>query len=153
MTVALAVPLAVPLAVTLTVLLAAAFIVAFIVALSATLASVLTATLAYTYKPCELFDHFIKVVLPLANENEVTDGPPVELPGLPALYRLGTRAQDCIDLESKLKHAGTEFRLRATKKSEQLKDDGYGDELYEMQQTLWPVEALMDGELAIDKLF
>ena len=67
--------------VSLSVLLAAAFIVALTVALSATLAAVLTATLAATYKSCELFDHFIKVVLPLANENEVTDEPPVELPG------------------------------------------------------------------------
>ena len=116
--------------------MASAFIVALAVALSATLAAVLTATLAYTYKPCELFDHFIKVVLPLVNENEVTYKSPVELPGLPTLYRLGTRSQDCIDLESELKHASTEFRLRAMKKREQLEDDAYGDELYEMQQTL-----------------
>ena len=114
LTAALTAALAVALAVSLSVLLASAFIVALAVALSATLAAVLTATLAYTYKPCELFDHFIKVVLPLANENGVTDGPPVELPGLPTLYRLGTRAQDCIYLESELKHAiGTMSAQRA----------------------------------------
>ena len=153
MAAALTAALAVALAVSLSVLLASAFIVALAVALSAALATVLTATLAYTYKPCELFDHFIKVVLPLANENGVTDGPPVELPGLPTLYWLGTRSQDCIYLEIELKHASTEFRLRVMKKRDQLEDNEYGDELYEMHQTLWPVEALRDGDLANDKLF
>ena len=62
-------------------------------------------------------------MLPLANENGVTDGPPVELPGLPTLYRLGMLAQDCIYLESELKHASTEFRLRVMKKRDQLEDD------------------------------
>ena len=108
LTAALIVALVVGLAVSLSVLLAAAFIVALAVALSATLAAVLIPMLAYSYKPCEWFDHFIKVVLPLVNENEVTDEPLVELPGLPTLYRLDTRTQDCIDLESELKHASTD---------------------------------------------
>ena len=83
-----------------------------------------------------MFDHFIKVVLSLANVNTVPDDAPLELPGLPKLYKLGTRAQDCIDLETDLKTVSTEFRLGAMKKIAQLEDDGYGDELMEMQQTL-----------------
>ena len=63
-----------------------------------------------------MFDHFIKVVLPLTNVNTVPDDAPLELPGLPKLYKLGTRAQDCIDLETELKTVSTEFRLRAMKK-------------------------------------
>ena len=92
-------------------------------------------------------------MLPLAETNTVPDKPPVELPGLPKLYRLGTRVQDCIDSEHELKEVSTEFRLRATKKREQLEDGGYGDELAELQQTLWPVELLRSGDFLLDKLF
>jgi len=100
-----------------------------------------------------LFEHFVKVVIPLAETNTAPDNPPVELPGLPKLYRLGTRAQDCIDSEHKLKEVSTEFRLRATKKREQLEDDGYGEKLAELQQTLWPVELLRSGDFLPDNLF
>ena len=56
-------------------------------------------------------------MLSLANINTVPDDAPLELSGLPKLYKLGTRAQDCIDLETELKTVSTEFRLRAVKKS------------------------------------
>ena len=107
----------------------------------------------YTFLPCELLEHFVKVVLPLADSNTVPSKPPVKLPGLPKLYRLGTRAQDCIDLDNKLSEVSRDFRLKAMKQREQLEDDGYGDELYEMQQNLWPVKALREENFSIDKLF
>ena len=36
-----------------------------------------------TYSPTELLDHFVKVVLPLADIKKVPVEPPLELPGLP----------------------------------------------------------------------
>ena len=39
------------------------------------------------------------------------------------------------------------------KKREQLEDDGYGNELAELHQTLWPVESLRSGNFLLDKLF
>ena len=92
-------------------------------------------------------------MLPIAETNTVPDKPSVELPGLPKLYRLGTRAQDCIDSEHELKEVSTEFRLRAMKKREQLEDEDYGDKLAELQQTLWPVELLRSGDFLLDKPF
>ena len=51
-----------------------------------------------TYSPTELLEHFVNVVLPLAEFKKVPAEPPLELPGLPNICRLGTRAKDCIDL-------------------------------------------------------
>ena len=34
-----------------------------------------------------------------------------------------------------------------------MEDDGYGDELMEMQQTLWPLEALRSSDFSLDKIF
>jgi hypothetical protein len=34
-----------------------------------------------------------------------------------------------------------------------LEDDGYGDELMKMQQTLWPLEALRSSDFSLDKIF
>ena len=106
-----------------------------------------------TFSPTELLDHFVKVVLPLADIKEVTNEPPLELPGLPNICRIGTRAQDCIELEDALNSEDREFRLQALHKREKLEDDGFGDQLMEMQQNIWPVKSLRTSGFKIDKLF
>ena len=96
----------------------------------------------------------MNVVLPLAETNEYPSEPPLKLPGLPNnMSRLGTRAQDCINLETSLGSEEREFRLEAFRKREKLEEQGYGDELAEMQQTLWPVDSLREGSFKIDMLF
>ena len=79
---------------------------------------------------------------------------PVKLPGLPKnICPLGTRAQDCIDLEMGLENEEMEFRLKALRKRDSLEDNGFGDELMEMQQTIWPIEKLREKGFKIDTLF
>ena len=94
------------------------------------------------YSDTELFDHFITVVLPLADTLEVPDKPPIKLPGLPSnLKRLGTRAQDCVDLDVSLGSEERQFQLNAMRKCDQLEENGFGGHLSEMQQLIWPVES------------
>ena len=100
-----------------------------------------------------LLDHFIKVVLPLADTKEVPAEPPLELPGLPNICRLGSRARDCVELEKALNSEGCDFRMQALQERERLEDNGFGDQLIEMQQTLWPVELLRTPGFKIEKLF
>ena len=106
-----------------------------------------------TYSPIELLDHFVKVVLPLADIKTVPAEPPLELPGLPNICRLGTRAKDCIDLENSLHSEDRDFRMQALRERERLEDNGFGDQLMEMQQTLWPIESLRTPGFKVDKLF
>jgi len=100
-----------------------------------------------------LLDHFIKVVLSLTDTKEVPAEPPLELLGLPNICRLGTRARDCVELEKALNSEGRDFRMQALQERERLEDNGFGDQLMEMQQTLWPVELLRTLRFKIDKLF
>ena len=87
-----------------------------------------------SYSATELFDHFVTVVLPLAGTHEVPDEPPLELPGLPTnLKHLGTRAQDCVDLAKELGSQERKFRLDALRKRDQLEENGFGDQLSEIQ--------------------
>jgi hypothetical protein len=107
-----------------------------------------------TYSATELLEHFVRVVLPLEKTNTVPDEPPLALPGLPkSICRLGTRAQDCIDLETSLGSEEMDFRLKALRKRDSLEDNGFGDELAEMQQTIWPVKSLQKKGFKIDMLF
>ena len=107
----------------------------------------------YTYTPGKLLDHFVNIVLPLADVNEVLVEAPIELPGLPELYQLGTRAQDSIELDKSLNKNSVQFRLRTMHKREKLEHCGYGDELMELQQHLWPEESVSAGKFKLDKLF
>jgi hypothetical protein len=45
------------------------------------------------------------------------------------------------------------FRLKALRKRDSLEENGFGDELAEMQQTVWPVKLLQDKGFNIDMLF
>ena len=86
-----------------------------------------------TYTATELLEYFVNVVLLLEKSKPIPKETPVKLPGLPkTICRLGTRAQDCIDLEMGLENEETEFRLKALKKRDSLEENGFGDELLEM---------------------
>ena len=65
------------------------------------------------------------------------------------MCKLGTKAQDCIDLEESLGSEERGFRLQALKKRESLQNNGFGDELEQMQQHLWPLEKLREGSLKL----
>ncbi len=107
----------------------------------------------HVYTPAELMEHFVKVVLPLANTEVVPDVPPMNLPGLPSLPTLGTVAHDVIALEETNDNAGLQLRIDAMVERERLEDSGIGDEHMEMQQVLCPVERLRLKDFAIDMLF
>ncbi len=107
----------------------------------------------HVYTPTELMEHFVKMVLPLANTEVVPDAPPMSLPGLSSLPALGTVAHDVTALEETKDSAGLHLRIDAMVERERLEDSGIGDELMEMQQLLWPVERLRLKDFAINRLF
>ena len=74
-----------------------------------------------------LLEHFVKVVLPLANTKVVPDAPPMNLPGLPSLPALGTVAHDITALEKTNNNAGLQLRMDAMVEQERLEDSGIGD--------------------------
>ena len=94
----------------------------------------------HVYTPTELMEHFVKVVLPLANTEVVPDAPLMNLPGLLSLLALGTAAHDITALEELNKSAGLQLRMDAMVERERLEDSVIGNELMETQHVLWPVE-------------
>ncbi len=92
------------------------------------------------------------VVLPLEDTEVVPDAPPMNLPGLPSLPALGTVAHDVFALEEDNDNAGLQLRINAMVEQERLEDSGFGDELMEMQEVLWPIERLRSKDFAIDML-
>ncbi len=95
----------------------------------------------------------MKVVLPLKNTKIVPDEPPMNLPGLPTLPALGTVAKDITALEVNNNRAGLQLRINAMLGQERLENNGFGDELMEMQEILWPIDQLQARDFAIDVLF
>jgi len=74
-------------------------------------------------------------------------------PGLPTLPALGTVAHVITTLEEENNNAGLQLQINAMVERERLEDDGIGDELMEMQETLWPIKRLQAKDFAIDMLF
>jgi hypothetical protein len=66
----------------------------------------------HVFSPTELMEHFVKVVMPLANTEVVPDVPPMNLPGLPSLPTLGTVAHD-VTVEENNDNAGLQLRINA----------------------------------------
>ena len=93
----------------------------------------------HNYTPTELMEHFVKVVLPLANTEVVPDASPMNKPGLPSLPGLGTVAHDITALEESNDKTGLQLRMDAMVEQEKLDGSGIDDEFMEMQQLLWPV--------------
>ena len=52
-----------------------------------------------------------------------------------------------------LENEKMEFKLKALRKRDSLEENGFGDELPEMQHTLWPIEKLREKGFKIDMLF
>jgi hypothetical protein len=96
----------------------------------------------HVFSPTELMEHFVKVVLPLANTEVVPDAPRMNLRGLPSLPTLGTVAHDVTTLEENNDDAGLQLRINVMVEQERLEANGIVDELMEMQQVLWPIEQL-----------
>jgi hypothetical protein len=106
----------------------------------------------HDFLPSELMEHFVMVVLPLEDTEVVPDAPPMNLPGLPSLPALGTVAHNVFALEEDNDNAGLQLRINAMVERERLEDSGFGDELMEMQEVLWPIERLRSKDFAIDML-
>ena len=86
----------------------------------------------YVYTPADLMENFVKTVLPLAVTDTVPNEPPLELPGLPTQLvkvTLGTKADDCIALNTSEAKEDEDFRIAPMSKREKLKDSGCGDEI------------------------
>ena len=103
----------------------------------------------------------MKTVLPLAVTDTVPNEPPLELPGLPTQLvkvTLGTKADDCIVLNTSEAKEDEDFRISAMMNMENLEYSGCGDDLQEFQQVLWPVYWLhqnshQGGKFRVDMLF
>jgi hypothetical protein len=98
-------------------------------------------------------DHFVNLVLPLDSTLTVPYSPPLNLPGLPVLPQLGTVAHDVTNLKKACTTASLQFRTDAMLEREMLEDSGFGDQLMEMQEILWPIEQSRAKHFAIDMLF
>ena len=77
----------------------------------------------YVYTPAELMEHFLKTVIPLDVTNTVPNETPRELPGLPTQLvkvTLGTKADDCIALNTSEAKEDEDFRISEMRKREKL---------------------------------
>jgi hypothetical protein len=93
----------------------------------------------YIYTPVELLGHLTKVVIPLQRYKIVPKHAPMNLPTRPELPKLGTKALNIIDMDKKLTEQNTKLRIDAYKEREQMEDEGFGDQLSEMQQFGWKI--------------
>jgi hypothetical protein len=107
----------------------------------------------YVFSPTELTEHFVEVVLPLANTEVMPDAPLLNLPGLSSLPTLGTVAHNNTALEKNNDNVGLQLKIHAIVEQERLEDNGIGDEFMEMQQVLWVVKWLRAKDFAIYMLF
>ena len=83
----------------------------------------------------------MKTVLPLDVTNTVPNELPLELTGLPTQsvkVTLGTKADDCIALDTSEAKENEDFRILAMRKREKLEDSGCGNEIKELQQVICP---------------
>ena len=119
----------------------------------------------YVYTPEELMEHFVKTVLPMASTKTIPTEPPLILPSLPKQLvncTLGTKAHDNAKLDDTEGQDQSEFRRNTMKKREEMEEEGFGDQLMEMQTHHWPIEQLKsikakkqkeNDKFRIDKLF
>ena len=68
-------------------------------------------------------EHFLKIVTPFDVTNTVLNEPPLELPGLPTQLvnvMLGTKADDCIALDTSEAKEDEDFRIAAMRMRKKL---------------------------------
>jgi hypothetical protein len=110
----------------------------------------------YIYTPIELLDHLTKVVIPLQRTKAVPEYPPMNLPTRTSLPTLGTKASDIIDMNVQLcTEQNAHLWMDAYKEREHLEDEGFGDQLSDMQQFGWKIfdgNKLNSSPLGIDML-
>ena len=74
----------------------------------------------------------MKTVLTLAVTNTVPNEPQLELTGVPTQLvkvTLGTKADDCIALNTSKAKEDEDFRIATMRKREKLEDSGCGDDI------------------------
>ena len=80
----------------------------------------------HVYTSAEHMENFVKADLPLQRTHTVQPAPPLKLPGLPNMAKMGTQANDYIVLEESLENEDMQFIIDAMHQKERLKDNGYG---------------------------
>jgi hypothetical protein len=56
-----------------------------------------------------------------------------------SLRTLGTKASDIVDIDLQSKQQNIQFRMDAYKERERLEEEGFGDQLSELQQFSWKI--------------
>ena len=93
----------------------------------------------YIYTPNELLQHLTMVVIPLQRTLKVPEHPPMNLPTRPSLPTLGTKASDIVDMDLQSTQQNIQLRIDAYKERERLEEEGFGDQLSELQQFSWKI--------------
>ena len=92
------------------------------------------------YEPSELFEHYVTKVIAIEATHAVPDKPPINLPKWPDALKLGTKSARLIHLDNTLLANEDCIQIEAMKERDRLENNGFGDQLMEMQESSWPVE-------------
>ena len=79
------------------------------------------------------------VVIPLQRTLKVPEHPPMNLPTRPSLPTLGTKASDIVDMDLQSTQQNIQLRIDAYKERERLEEEGFGDQLSELEQFSWKI--------------
>ena len=74
----------------------------------------------------------VNTVLPISVTNTVPNESPLDIPALPTQLvnlTLGTKADDCIALDTSESKENEDFRISAMRKREDLEESIFGDEI------------------------
>ncbi len=78
-------------------------------------------------------------MIPLQRTKTVPEHSPMNLPNQPSLPALETKASDIIDINVQSTEQNTQLWMDAYNKREHLEDEGFGDQLSDMQQYGWKI--------------
>ena len=106
------------------------------------------------FTPDELLNDLITVVIPLQDSLPIPTKPPISIPKRAADdLVLGTKSAGLVVLEGKLMDKEEQIRTNALNERARLEAEGKGDQVYEMQETSWPLERILAGSFKIDMCF
>ena len=77
----------------------------------------------------ELLKNLCKVVITLGGTMAIPDKPPLKLPGVPTLGKIGTRVQDFIEVEVCTVQDSLDVRIKDLRRKKMLETQGFVYEL------------------------
>lgn len=86
----------------------------------------------------ELFEHLVNVVIPLVETNKVLKEPPVTMPTLPKINKVGTISELASEKEKETEDELVHFKANAREETNKQEERGEGDWWFEMQHTIAP---------------